>query len=149
MARYPHPLILFMGAAIGILFASMEPEVRITPSPAAEADMASYDGFIFVVQDNLLKKIDSDLKTIKTIRLIPVLPLPPEPEPVKPEPGTMPQNSDYNDLSGTEGLTTIIPSGEVYPPRVSADKRFVYVLYQGSIYVFDHNLNQIRKKILE
>jgi hypothetical protein len=149
MARYPHPLIIFMGAAIGILFASMEPELRIAPSISSEADMTSWDGFIFVVQDNLLKKIDSDLKTIKTIRLVPVVPLPPEPEPVKPEPGTTPSNSEYNDLSGTEGLTTIMPSGEVYPPRVSADMRFVYVLYQGSIYVFDHNLNQIRTKILE
>jgi hypothetical protein len=109
-------------------------------------DIAAWDGNLFVLQADIVKKLDSDLEVTRKIVLPPDLPpLPPEPnigQSIIPEPAI-----DNNKILEFE-QADILPA-PVNSNRIAADKQYVYVLYKGTLFVFDHNLNHIKSKILD
>ncbi len=113
---------------------------------SSHVDLAAGGGYLFIVQDNLLKKLDDRLETVKAI------PLPPGQQALPPEPNIgqidiTGDGANTNSGSGIEQMN-VSPAGQT-ANHVAANRKYVYVYFQGVLYVFDYELNFIQSKHLE
>ena len=135
------PAVLFVvWMALGNFAGQMQQGAVVTDS-----DIASWMGALFMLRGDVLKKYDSDLELVKSVRL------PPERPSLPPEPNLSEQDGLVPEIDITEKVrfqqTTVLSTTNV-SICLTADAQYIYVLHGGSIYVFDHNLNHIKTKIL-
>jgi len=106
----------------------------------SQSDIAAWAGNVFIIQGNTLQKLDSRLEIIKTVTLQPGQPfLPPDPN--------IRKHGTVAPIRGGGLQIAVGPNSVATSCCVTADQNYVYVFYQGTIVVFDHNLNYIRSKI--
>jgi hypothetical protein len=104
----------------------------------SEADIAVWNKNIFLIEGGILKKLDFQLNVVKTVRFTSGQPFLP----------TEPNSNNLNTLSDSSENKQTDDASTTGSGRITADQQFVYVIYQGRIFIFDHNLIQIKSKIL-
>ena len=102
-------------------------------------DIAAWQDAVFVLGQERLIKLDAHLEVVKSVQL-----------PLTSTPLAAPSSPARQELSmaaqGETPLTdTLDPSME---GCICADQQHVYVLYDGMLYVFDHDLSHLKSKIL-
>jgi hypothetical protein len=111
-----------------------------------DVDLAAWEGTLFIIHDDVLKKLNSQLELVQAVRLPSILrPLPQEPNlnnPAAPDPG---MNSDLRpQFQPGYGLPDAISAN-----RLAVDRNYVYVLFEGTIFLFDHELFYIKSTPLD
>ncbi len=104
-------------------------------------DITAWQEAVFVLDNKTLVKLNADLETVKSI------PLPTEPVPLPPQPipnAIMPPEMLDSSVSPQAGAM-----GSQLTGRICADSGHIFVLFEGVIYVFDHDLNFTKSKALE
>lgn len=147
MRRTKIKLELMGSALLVLLFTIGNLGRQLPPSTAKpDADLAAWSGSLFVIQGNVVKKLDSRLETVKSVELPGSLPLlPPEPNIGAPKAASPEKTAAMElQLKQTAGLPPAIGSN-----RIAADQQYVYVFHEGTIIVFDHNLIHVKSKILD
>lgn len=130
-----HKLILMgfiVACGFTVWFTSRDMGQELPPPIVQTADdIAAWQGDVFVLAGQTLTRLNTQLETVKSVQL-PLDPSPvPPPEPVPGSTELSPQAS---------GVETAVAG------RVCADQQKVYVLYQGLIFTFDHDLNYLNSK---
>ena len=117
-----------------------------TPSLQTVSDMAAWQESIFLLQGDILKKLNSDLEVLQSVQItLPEIPFPPE--------LPTPQNKEQ---TRSPTMETPQPPPQQAPTEiaaetgcVAADGKYVYVFLDNSLFVFDHQLVLIRSSLLE
>jgi hypothetical protein len=122
--------ILFMLIIVLFLMWSADPDSGAQMQSrvfTAADDIAAFEGAVFVLEGTILNKLNAQLEVVKSVPL----PLSPAPAPIPP--GPVPD--------GSSAALQVPPVETAGGGRLCADGRKVYVLYEGAIFVFDHDLN--------
>jgi hypothetical protein len=93
-------------------------------------DIAAWENAVFVLSGRTLTKLNEKLEVVKSI------PLPVEPLPVPPSPVPDPPAIEEPEISNRA-----FPLAASSSASVCADQQSVYVLYEGILFAFDHDLN--------
>jgi hypothetical protein len=104
----------------------------------SEADITVWNKNLFLIQGDVIKKLDFQLNVVKTVRL-------PSGQPFLP---SEPNLININIPSDSNGNIQTDDSSSTESGRISADQQYVYIVYQGRVLVFDHNLIPIKSKTI-
>lgn len=103
-------------------------------------DISAWQGSVFVLYQARVVKLNDQLEVVKSVQL-----------PLTPTPLATSSPPDGPALPGALEMDTLPLRQPVNPSDegcVSADQRNIYVLHQSTLYVFDHELNHVKSKIL-
>jgi hypothetical protein len=130
--------ILFMLIVVLFLMWSADPDSGAQMQSrvfTAADDIAAFEGAVFVLEGTILNKLNAQLEVVKSVPL----PLSPAPAPIPP--GPVPDLSGKTAPEESSAALQVPPVETAGGGRLCADGRKVYVLYEGAIFVFDHDLN--------
>lgn len=109
----------------------------------AYSDIAAEQENVYLLQSNMIKKLNSQLEVVKTVTL------PPENVMIPPIPEKRPATELNEPSSAIKNPNMPLQPGVPGPSaqgRICTDSRNVYVLYEDSIIVFDLDLNFVKSR---
>lgn len=141
MRKHRLSIGLTLAAAVAVLWLTGRNLGQELPPTALRAadDIAAWEGAVFVLEGKTLTKLNEQLEVVKSIPL----PLDPTPIPPSPIPDAPVEPSLRRPQASTPPVPLVDSTGG---GRLAADGQKVYVLYQGIILAFDHDLNYLLAK---
>ena len=139
-------IIIIVGVTLLVLCVKGQLQKSVT---SFNADLtAPGNGTLFILRDNTVMKLDSNLEVVKTITLKLEPDIPPAEPNLPSEPGFHVEPNLPNPLlDDYTSENMVLSPGNAY--HIDADQQYVYVFYLGTIIVLDHNLNQVKSKTLD
>jgi hypothetical protein len=104
-------------------------------------DITAWQEMVFVLDQATLLKLNSQLNVVKSVEL----PLSPTPL----VPAFQSDRSMFFAVGEANVLSAVEPVDAAIEGSVCADLQNVYVLYNGTLFVYDHDLNHQKSKILD
>lgn len=135
--------ILFMVIVVLFLMGSPDRNSGAAMQSAvftAADDIAAFEGAVFVLEGTILTKLNDRLEVVKSVPL----PLGPAPAPIPP--GPVPELPGKTVPEESGAARQVPPVETAGGGRVCADSQRVYVLYEGTVFAFDHDLNFLLSK---
>jgi hypothetical protein len=152
-------LLAVLGAAVFMSNVDLRGQDQQAAVLLGEADIAAWQGNIFVLRGTKLTKLNSELQVVKSVEIpssgSPVPPEPPRP-PSPPEPPTPPELpkppvSSSQTARQKLGIPSA-PSAQAAAGQggsaLATDAGYVYVLQATNVHLFDHELNVVRSGIV-
>lgn len=138
--RHTAVLAILLIAAAFVFWLTPQNSGQVLQPTAVETadDIAAWENAVFVLSGKTLTKLNDKLEVVKSIPL-PVQPLPVPPTPVPDPPA----------IEEPEVSNRAFPLAASSSASICADQQTVYVLYEGILFVFDHDLNYRTSKPID
>lgn len=141
MQKHRFSLTLTVIAAVLVLWLgsrNMGQELQSAVVSAPD-DIAAWQDAVFVLEGDTLTKLNAQLEVVKSVPL-PLEPMSPNP------PKPVPELPGERVMEESEMPQQVPPIETAGGGRICADAGKVYVLYEGVIFTFDHDLNYLMSK---